>query len=124
MKTVYLAKPTLAFVIIDSDEYEGEGALHVSHVTRVKLESLENILHPGDALIATVSESTDERLQFSILEEIEIFVGTRYHEGEPINALLLNVRRRFVDLGERIWLSCVLETRSIILAGDWQFLFA
>ena len=92
VKTVYLAKPTLAFVIIDSDEYEGEGALHVSHVTRVKLESLENILHPGDALIATVSESTDERLQFSILEEIEIFVGTRYHEGEPINALLLNVR--------------------------------
>ncbi|WP_279091752.1 helix-turn-helix domain-containing protein [Butyricimonas virosa] len=96
VKMVYQAKPTLVFALIESDEYEGEGALHVSHVTRVKLESLENILFPGDVLLASVCESTDERLQFSILEEIEMFVGLRYHVGEPINALLLNANNELL----------------------------
>lgn len=96
VKTVYLAKPILAFATIEDDFYEGEGAIHVSQVTRVKLETLESILHPGDILLATVIESTGERLQFSILDEIGAFVGSNYNAGDPVNALLLNANKELL----------------------------
>lgn len=39
-------------------------------MTRARLDSLKDILHPGDIMTATVVESEDDRLQFSIWEEL------------------------------------------------------
>lgn len=91
IKNIYQAKPILAFASVVDDFYEGEGALHVSGVTGVRLETLESILYPGDVLYASVIETPDGRLQFSIMEEINKYILARYHAGEPCNALLLHV---------------------------------
>lgn len=39
-------------------------------MTRARLDSLKDVLHPGDMMLATVVESEDDRLQFSIWEEL------------------------------------------------------
>ncbi len=91
IKNIYQAKPILAFASVVDDFYEGEGAVHVSNMTGVRLDTLECILYPGDLLYASVIESPDERLQFSITGEIDKYMIARYHAGEPCNALLLHV---------------------------------
>lgn len=92
VKLVYNMKPTLAFVSIVDDQYEGDGALHVSQITRAKLDSLEDILQPGDIMTATVIEAEDGRLRFSIWEQLGRFSVGNVQEGERCNALLLNER--------------------------------
>ena len=60
VKLVHNFKPTLAFVTIVDPQYDGQGVLHVSQVTRARLDSLKDILHPGDIMTATVVESEDD----------------------------------------------------------------
>lgn len=92
VKLVYNMKPTLAFVSIVDDQYEGDGVLHVSQITRAKLDTLENILQPGDIMTATVIEAEEGRLRFSIWEQLGRFAVENVREGDCCNALLLNER--------------------------------
>ncbi len=100
VKLVHNFKPTLAFVTIVDPQYEGQGILHVSQVTRARLDSLKDVLHPGDMMLATVVESEDDRLQFSIWEELNQVAVEHLREGDQCNALLLSERNGFVT-----WLS-------------------
>jgi len=92
VKLVYNMKPTLAFVSIVDDQYEGDGVLHVSQITRAKLDTLEEILQPGDIMTATVIEAEDGRLRFSIWEQLGRFAVENVRAGDRCNALLLGER--------------------------------
>lgn len=108
IKLIYNQNPTLAFVSIADDQYEGDGVLHVSHITRVKLDTLEGILHPGDLVMATVVESTEEKLQFSIWEELNHSASARLQAGDRCSALFLYEKNEM-----QIWLAeygCVIYT--------------
>lgn len=100
VKFVYELKPVLAFVYIVDDLYEGQGALHVSQVTRAKLDTLEGILQPGDTMMATVAEDTNDRLQFSLWDELNPSVAEHVQPGDFCVATLLNERN-----GLMTWLS-------------------
>ena len=100
IKLIYNQNPTLAFVSVVDDQYEGDGVLHVSHITRAKLDTIEDILHPGDLLQATVVESSEEKLQFSIWEELNRSAAVRLDAGDECNALFLYEKNELL-----IWLS-------------------
>ncbi len=100
IKLIYNQNPTLMFVSIEDDQYEGNGVLHVSHITRAKLDTLEGIFQPGDLLMASVVESTEEKLQFSIWEELNRSAVARLQVGDPCNALFLYEKNEM-----RIWLA-------------------
>lgn len=100
VKLVHNFKPTLAFVTIVDPQYDGQGVLHVSQVTRARLDSLKDILHPGDIMTATVVESEDDRLQFSIWEELNQVAVEHLRVGDQCNALLLSEKNGFLT-----WLS-------------------
>lgn len=92
VKNLHPTNPLFGFVCVLDDRYEGDGVLHVKEITRVKLQSLEGIINPGDIMSARVIESTPERLSFSIINELGLFVGARFHEGETTQAQLLSKR--------------------------------
>lgn len=92
--------PLLAFVRIEDDQYEGEGVLHAKEVTRIKLFTLEGIFCQGNLMTACVIESSDERLSFSILEDIGASIGARFHAGEYTHARLQAKKDNLL-----IWLS-------------------
>lgn len=69
-------------------------------MTRARLDSLKDIFHPGDVMAATVVESEDDRLQFSIWEELNQVAVEHLREGDQCNALLLSEKNGFL-----IWLS-------------------
>ena len=50
VKSVHDLKPTLVFVTVVDPRYGGQGVLHVSRVTRARLDSLKDIFHPGDVM--------------------------------------------------------------------------
>ena len=100
VKSVHDLKPTLVFVTVVDPRYGGQGVLHVSRVTRARLDSLKDIFHPGDVMAATVVESEDDRLQFSIWEELNQVAVEHLREGDQCNALLLSEKNGFL-----IWLS-------------------
>lgn len=100
VKLIYNQNPTLMFVSIVDDQYEGNGVLHVSHITRVRLDTLEGIFQPGDLMMASVVESTEEKLQFSIWEELNRSAVARLQVGAPCNALFLYEKN-----GMRVWLA-------------------
>ena len=100
VKFIYNQNPTLLFVSIVDDQYEGDGVLHVSHITRAKLETLEGIFQPGDLMMASVVESTEEKLQFSIWEELNRSAVARLQVGDSCNALFLYEKNEM-----RIWLA-------------------
>ena len=85
----FLPSPKLlAFANIVDEEYTGDGALHVSNVTRARLDDLERVFHLGDVMKATVIDVTDERIQFSIKDELNALVGVRFKTGDCMDALL------------------------------------
>ena len=61
---------------------------------------MKDILHPGDIMTATVVESEDDRLQFSIWEELNQVAVEHLRVGDQCNALLLSEKNGFVT-----WLS-------------------
>ena len=67
---------------------------------RARLDSLKDILHPGDIMTATVVESEDDRLQFSIWEELNQVAVEHLRVGDQCNALLLSEKNGFLT-----WLS-------------------
>ena len=90
IKTMHPAYPSLAFASIEDDTYEGNGAIHVSQVSRIKLTSLADIFAEGDLVTARVIDTTDpKRMGFSILEEISNTIATRFHPGEYTYARLI-----------------------------------
>ena len=78
----------LAFANIVDEEYTGDGALHVSNVTRARLDDLERVFHLGDVMKATVIDVTDDRIQFSIKDELNALVGVRFKAGDCMDAVL------------------------------------
>lgn len=86
------AYPSLAFATVEDDMYEGNGAIHLSQVTRIKqLTSLSGIFAVGDLVTARVIEvSENKRLRFSILDEISKSIATRFHPGEYTYARLIS----------------------------------
>ncbi|WP_314951522.1 RNA-binding domain-containing protein [Tannerella forsythia] len=83
------AYPLLAFASIEDDRYEGYGVLHASQVSRVKLNTLSDIFVVGDLVTAHVLETSDNRLSFSILEEIGFSISARFHKDDYTYAKLL-----------------------------------
>lgn len=79
----------LAFATILDEEYVGDGVLHVSNVTRVRLDDLEKVFRLGDVMKATVIGVTEDRMQFSIKDELDALVGVRFKPGDVMDALLL-----------------------------------
>lgn len=100
VKNLHPINPLFGFVRVLDDRYKGDGVLHVKEITRVKLQTLEGILNPGDIMSAKVIESTPERLSFSIINELDLFIGARFHKDETTQAQLLNKRKDLLT-----WLS-------------------
>ncbi len=96
VKNLHPTNPLFAFVRIVDDRYKGEGVLHVKEITRVKLQTLEGIINAGDIMSAEVIESTPERLSFSIIDELDLFVGARFHKDEVTHAKLLSKRENLL----------------------------
>lgn len=96
VKNLHPTNPLFAFVRIVDDRYKGEGVLHVKEITRVKLQTLEGIINAGDIMSAEVIESTPERLSFSIIDELDLFVGARFHKDEVTRAKLLSKRENLL----------------------------
>jgi hypothetical protein len=92
IKNLHPTNPLFAFVRILDDRYAGDGVLHVKEITRVRIQTLEGIINQGDVMSAKVIESTPERLSFSIINELDLFVGARFHSGETTHAKLLSKR--------------------------------
>ena len=92
IKTLHPAYPALAFATIEDDMFEGNGAIHISQVTRIKqLTSLAEIFAVGDLVTARVIEvGENNRLKFSILDEISKSIATRFHPGEYTYARLIS----------------------------------
>lgn len=93
VKNTVPSLPLLVFVGIEDDLYEGSGVIHAKEITRIKLTSLEKVLKTGDVMTARVIESTEERLGFSILEELDLFVSQHYFPEESTCACLLSKRK-------------------------------
>ena len=90
IKAMHPAYPSLAFASIEDDTYEGNGAIHISQVSRIKLSTLADIFAEGDLVTARVIDTTDRnRMGFSILEEISSSIATRFHPGEYTYARLI-----------------------------------
>lgn len=100
VKSLTPSYPLLAFVTVEDDQYEGEGVLHVSEVTRIKLTTLVGVFSQGDLMTARVIESSDDRLSFSILEDLGTSIGARFHAGEYTRARLQAKKDKL-----QIWIS-------------------
>ena len=92
------AYPLLAFASIEDDRYEGYGVLHASQVSRIKLNTLSDIFVVGDLVTAHVLETSDNRLSFSILEEIGFSISARFHKDDYTYAKLL-AQKENLDIG-------------------------
>ena len=81
--------PLLAFASIEDDMYEGNGVIHVSQVSHIRINTLSNIFKVGDLMTARVLETSDNRLSFSIIEEIGLSISSRFHKDDYTYAKLL-----------------------------------
>ena len=76
-------------------------AVHASQVSRIKLNTLSDIFVVGDLVTAHVLETSDNRLSFSILEEIGFSISARFHKDDYTYAKLL-AQKENLD----IWVTC------------------
>ena len=81
--------PLLAFASIEDDMYEGNGVIHVSQVSHIRISTLSNIFKVGDLMTARVLETSDNRLSFSIIEEIGLSISTRFYKDDYTYAKLV-----------------------------------
>lgn len=94
------AYPLLAFAHIEDDTYEGNGAIHASQVSRIKINTLSNIFSVGDLVTVRVLGASENRLSFSILNEIGLSISTRFHKNDYTYARLLAKKENL-----HIWIS-------------------
>lgn len=92
--------PLMMFAEITEPGYEGEGALKVNEVSRIHIQSMNDLFYEGDTFEATVSKiGQNNRLAFSIVRELFEFVSGTIKFGQHVYAKLIHISK-----GTCIWI--------------------
>lgn len=94
--------PLMMFAEVTEPGYVGSGALKASEVTRIHIQSMEELFYEGDSFEATVIKVSDnDRLTFSITNELFEFVMGTVKIGQRVYAKLVHISKEScIWLGE------------------------
>ncbi len=83
------------FAKIESEEYEGEGILHILNVSRVRLNGLHGVLWPGKRLQAEVIENNKKGLSFSIIDDVWWKMKSIVKIDDVVNAKIVDIKEQY-----------------------------